>query len=306
MLRLGRWVLPPVVSLLGIPARRFFGTTGKLAAQQLRRNPGRTSAAASALLVGVTVMVSAATALGVISTSLEDLLAGREPGAFSLEVDGGGVPSGALKRLCQERELTVTEVRSATVRIGGEDTVVVTADPTLLNSSADGVKQARTLKDGEALSVGGSAEASGLHARPEYSPLASALLSQATMYVNSATLDSLALHGTSVATAWVGIASGTGHQGARKALDRALADFPKVRVSDSAAKVEAARTVFDRMIQVGAVLLGFSMAIAALGVAATLALSVTERTREIGMLRAIGMTVTSYAGCCRWRRYCLR
>ncbi|MEU0373672.1 ABC transporter permease [Streptomyces sp. NPDC006283] len=290
VLRLARWVLPPVVALLGVPARRVFGTTGKLAAQQLRRNPGRTSAAASALLVGVTVMVSAATALGMISNSLEDLLAGREPGAFSLEVDSGAVPSGALKKLRQERELTVTEVRSATVRIGGKDTVVVSADPKLLNSSADGVKQARTLKDGDALSNNGPAVAAGLHIRPEDSPLASALLPQATMYVNSATLDGLAPRGTSVATAWIGAASGTSHQDARKALDRALADFPKLRVNDSAAKVQAFRTVFDRMIQVGAVLLGFSMAIAALGVAATLALSVTERTREIGMLRAIGMT----------------
>ncbi|MET9603401.1 FtsX-like permease family protein, partial [Streptomyces sp. NPDC006459] len=290
VLRLARWVLPPVVSLLGIPVRRLSGTTGKLATQQLRRNPGRTSAAVSALLVGVTVTVSAATALGVVSSSLEGLVVGRQPGVFSLEADSGGVPAGALEKLSQERQLTVTEVRSATVRIGGKDTVLVTASPERLNSSTDGVKQARTLKDGEALSGSEAAGAAGLHVLPGRSPLPGGLLPQATMYVTPATLDRLAPHGTKVATAWISGASGASHQDARKALDRALADFPKVRVNDTTAKVDAIRTIFDRMIQVGAALLGFSMAIAALGIAATLALSVTERTREIGMLRAIGMT----------------
>ncbi|MEW9518142.1 FtsX-like permease family protein [Streptomyces tubercidicus] len=287
VLRLTRWVLPPIVALLGIPARRIFGTTGKLAVQQLRRNPGRTGAAASALLVGVTVAVAAATAIGVTSASLDGFFTAHQPGTFALATDDGKIPAKALDAVRAEQGLKVTEVRTATMRINGKETVVVSADPGMLNSSMDDVERARALKDGEALSVSRNVKASGVTVTGARSELPYRLREGASLFVTPATLDRIA-PGAPVGAVWISPRDGN-QDAARKALDRALADVPVVRVTDLAAQSENVRAALDRMVLVSAVLLGFAMAIAALGVAATLVLGVAERTREIGMLRAIGL-----------------
>ncbi|MFI5531554.1 FtsX-like permease family protein [Kitasatospora sp. NPDC051853] len=294
VLRLARFLLPPVVSLLGLPARRAFGTTGRLAAQQLRSNPGRTGSAASALLVGVTVAVSAATALSVAGGSLEGMLSARHPGAFALATEDGRLPAGALAALERRPELTVTPVRTATVRLDGRPTVVAAADPARLNGSAEGVDEARALRDGEALATGRAValrlpDGTVWQTRTGPSALPHALLPEATVYVTPATL-AAAAPDAAVATAWISATGSTDRDGARRAVDEALAGFPGVRVTDSASEAAYVRDVLDTMMLVSTVLLGFSMVIAAIGVAATLTLSVDERTRELGMLRAIGLT----------------
>jgi len=74
----------------------------------------------------------------------------------------------------------------------------------------------------------------------------------------------------------------------KQAIERTLADYPNLKVQDrTGLKKEAARQV-DQFVTFLTVLLVMSVIIAAVGVINTLALSVIERTREIGLLRAIG------------------
>ncbi|RKT16264.1 putative ABC transport system permease protein [Streptomyces sp. 1114.5] len=305
VLRLADRVLPAVVGLLGRPARRLGGTAARLAAQQLRLNPGRTGATGAALLLGVTVMVGAVTALEVTSGSLVPAVSARQPGVFSAAAgSGGALPAGAIGSLAAERGLTVTPVRSATVDLDGRPTLVAAADPARLNPSTDDLDRARTLADGAALSglgesgsrrVGGSggsgSSAGGIELRlePGHSSLPFTLQSGATLLVTPATLDRLA-PGAPVTTAWITPADGEDRPTARRALDRALADHPQVTVTDTAAQADTLRSLLDRLTTVSMALLSFSVAIAGLGVAATLMLSISERSREIGMLRAIGMS----------------
>ncbi|MCX5207153.1 ABC transporter permease [Streptomyces sp. NBC_00237] len=291
VLRLARWLLPPVVTVLALPARRLFGTTGRLAAQQLHRNPGRTGSAASALLVGVTVMVAAATVVSTTGGSLNDLLSSRQPGAFSLVTDKKQVPQEALDAIGREKRLRVAPVRSATFEVNGRKTVVAAADPALLNDNAKDVGRARTLAEGQALAGSTGKEADvppGLKPVPGTSSLPFSVLPVASYFVTPGTLERLAPR-TVVSAAWVTTVGDLPHDEARKLLDRALADLPTVRVQDTDAEAEVMRSMMDRMVMVAGVLLAFSMLIAALGVAATLMLGVDERTREIGMLRAIGL-----------------
>ncbi|MFI6420157.1 FtsX-like permease family protein [Streptomyces sp. NPDC050842] len=305
VLRYARHLLPPLVGLLGRGLRRPFGTAGKLAVQQLRANAARTGAAASAMLVGVTVAVSAVTAIGVASGGLETMLASRTPAAFSLVAGEAGtegranadardaVPADALAALSDRRALAVTPVRTATLTIDGRSTVIAAADPARLNPAAEGVAEARALKDGEALTLTGDGTLTvkstdtTLTARRSVLPLA--LAPGATVYVTPATLDRLAPGAVGVATVLVDPAAGTDHAAARTAIDQALAAHPDLRVADATADARLIRSMLDRLMLVVTVLLGFSMAIAALGVAATLMLTVEERTREFGMLRAIGL-----------------
>nr|AUV64170.1 ABC transporter permease [Streptomyces citricolor] len=301
VLRLSHRLLPAVVAALGVPARRLAGTAGRLATRQLRLNPARTGATGSALLLGVTVMVGAVTALEITSNSLVPVVSARQPGVFAAAVTGGGpLPAGALAALGREHGLVVTPVRSATVEIDGRGTLVAAADPARLSAHADGVDRARSLADGAALSgldnggvrqVAGAAGRPGttLRIEPGRSSLPFTLQSGAVLLVTPATLDRLAPR-AAVTTAWISPAEGTDRLTARRAVDRALADYPQVGTTDTAAQAESLRSLLDRMMLITVALLAFSVAIAGLGVAATLMLSVSERAREIGMLRAIGMS----------------
>ncbi|MGW4160557.1 FtsX-like permease family protein [Streptomyces sp. NPDC004788] len=325
VLRYGRYVLPPLVALLGLALRRPFGTVGRLSVQQLRANAARTSAAASAMLVGVTVAVSAVTAIDITKGGLEEMLADRMPAVFALDTDGAPVPADALTALRAEHALTTTPVRTTTVRTttdraatdrtttvrtttdraatgdtatgrtatgpagGRGTTVVATADPAGLNPDAEGMAAARSLKDGEALGRGTvpglrTVRGSGGEMLP------AALFPDATLYVTGATFDQLAAPGSArLSTVLVNPADGVSHADARAALDRALTSYPGIRIADTGSDATIVRSLLDRLMLVVTVLLGFSMTIAALGVAATLMLTVEERTREFGMLRAIGL-----------------
>ncbi|WP_344337380.1 ABC transporter permease, partial [Kitasatospora putterlickiae] len=303
VLRLAHRLLPATVALLGAPARRLGGTAGRLATQQLRRNPLRTGATGSALLLGVTVMVGAVTALDITSTSLVPLVSARQPGVFSAtSATGGAVPTGALTALTGERELAVTPVRSATVRVDGHDTVIATADLARLSPGTDDLHRARALTDGTALGGlddGRTLTATGptghpdttLRVEPGRSALPFTLQSGATLLVTPATLDRLA-PGAPTTTLWITPAPGTDRPTARRAMDRALAAHPRLTITDTAGQAETLRSLLDRMMLISMALLGFSVVIAGLGVAAALVLSISERSREIGMLRAIGMSRT--------------
>ncbi|MFI2733542.1 FtsX-like permease family protein [Streptomyces sp. NPDC018711] len=293
VLRYAQYLLPPLVGLLGLALRRPLGTVGRLSVQQLRANSRRTAAASSAMLVGVTVAVSAVTAIGATEGGLDAMLANRMPAVFALDTDAARVPADAIAALRAERGLTVTPVRTAALTVDGRKTVVAAADPAGLNPDAEGVGTARGLGDGEAITLTqrpgptvGGVRLTGVSGAPMF-PVS--LHPEATVYVTGATLDRLAPGAAAVSTVLINPAGGTGHDEARAAVDRALAAHPEIRIADTGSDADLIRSLLGRMMLVVTVLLGFSIAIAALGVAATLMLTVEERTREFGMLRAIGL-----------------
>jgi len=83
---------------------------------------------------------------------------------------------------------------------------------------------------------------------------------------------------------------GAAAAGLQERLDAVVADLPVVTVKDEQAFAAEQRAPIDRIIGVIYVLLVFAVLIAILGIVNTLALSVIERTREIGLLRAIGVS----------------
>ncbi|WP_232680611.1 FtsX-like permease family protein, partial [Nocardioides sp. R-C-SC26] len=73
-------------------------------------------------------------------------------------------------------------------------------------------------------------------------------------------------------------------------LDDALADQPIVTAMDQRAFAAQQREPIDQFVLLIYALLALALVIAVLGIVNTLALSVIERTREVGLLRAIGIT----------------
>ena len=78
--------------------------------------------------------------------------------------------------------------------------------------------------------------------------------------------------------------------GLQQRLDEVVKDLPVVTVKDQAAFAEEQRAPIDQLVLMIFALLGLALVIAVLGIVNTLALSVIERTREVGLLRAIGLS----------------
>ena len=96
-------------------------------------------------------------------------------------------------------------------------------------------------------------------------------------------------------------ASGVADEDARAAIEAVLeADFPTVDVQDRAEFAEAAELQLNQTLATVNVLLGLSAVIAALGILVALALSVFERTREIGLFRAVGSSRAQTRWIIRW------
>jgi putative ABC transport system permease protein len=87
----------------------------------------------------------------------------------------------------------------------------------------------------------------------------------------------------------VALAPGVTAAGGRAAIEQALADYPVVKVMDHREVLAAQDAQVNRLLVPVTALLALSVVIALLGIANTLALSIHERTREVGLLRALGM-----------------
>jgi putative ABC transport system permease protein len=88
---------------------------------------------------------------------------------------------------------------------------------------------------------------------------------------------------------YVRVAPGADVAAVRTQLDRLLADSPEVNVTDRRGFIDQQTQQFNTILTMIQILLALAILIAVLGIVNTLALSVLERTRELGLLRAIGL-----------------
>jgi putative ABC transport system permease protein len=86
----------------------------------------------------------------------------------------------------------------------------------------------------------------------------------------------------------------------KQAAASALADYPNVSIQDTAEFNKSQGKNVDQLLGLVNVLLALAVLIALLGVVNTLVLSVIERTRELGLLRAVGMTRRQVRSAIRW------
>ncbi|MCY3862889.1 MAG: FtsX-like permease family protein [bacterium] len=330
----------PVILLIGLGAlmlrrggqwRRwvrdlFMGVSWRLARQNAARTPQRTASTASALMIGL-ALVSMVTVLGQsFKQTLADVLDESVNSDWLICVGGCGDPTAAFSPLAAQAMAAQPELESVvTVRfrfdaarttvdqqeqdLGSTDLDVITRhiDPDIVAGSTVGAGAGQLLlHDDEAEDFGvgvGDLVELEFPGRELVSLEVAAIFSDATVLgawvIDHADWDR---HMTGDQDQFISAITAEGYTAdqARAALESVTADFPQLEVRDQAEFRASQESQIDTFLAVVNVFLGISLVIALIGITNTLALSVFERTRELGLLRAVGMSRLQTRRTIRW------
>lgn len=291
----------PLVALIAWPFPRLFGPVGRLARENARRNPRRTSATASALMIGL-ALVSAMAVIGQSAKASVDALVASDLRADYVVSNAIGAPFSATigERIAAVPGVAeVVPVRYGAAEIDGADALLVAADPAGLGRMTSLVVTDGRLDGGGLVAGRDRAAAAGwrlgdtvavtLPAGVVDLPLTGIVEPNqlaGDLIVPPAVLDQLSpVDSTLYVTAAPGADAGAVTAG----IDAVIADLPTITAKDQAGFAAEQRAPVDQLLAVIYALLGLAVIIAVLGIVNTLALSVIERSREVGLLRAIGL-----------------
>ena len=319
---LGRTVSLPLSRAVGAPLR-LRGVTGLLARQNATRNPKRTAASASALMIGVGLVtfitILASSSITSVNSVIDRTFAG------DIVIDSGGGMMGGLDPALAQQLNKLPQVSAATgvglgvAQIYGKPEMLAAVNPGTAGkifqvspvqgsisglgrsdiAVAQDVAAAEHLKLGDTVSV--LFRDTGLHKLRValiYGDILAAPL-QARYFLGTPAYNAnfsdrfdsqvLAKKAPGVSTA-----------SALKAVRAAAAGYSGTSVMDQAAyKAERAKP-YQQMLSLMYALLALAIVIALLGIGNTLALAIYERTRELGVLRAVGMTRRQLRATIRW------
>jgi putative ABC transport system permease protein len=295
----------PLAYLSSAPLVRLPGRVGLLARENTMRVPKRTSATAAALMIGLAVIAATSVLVSSARATIgQQVTAASRTGFYVQATNGDTGLSPAVARIIarQPGVRAVTEVRQTNATIAGAaNRTVDGVDPAAIGQftslgvttgqlsalstpgtimvSSD-VAAGRGWKTGDAVTVQfGSYGVDRLRIAAVFAnigPLSSYLVSSTTLATDSG-----------VRTDSVDLVQAP--PTARNAIRSALAGYPGAQLLDQAGYIASQTKVLNSLLTLVTAMLILAIVIALLGVVNTLALSISERTREIGLLRAVGM-----------------
>ncbi|HEY6479174.1 MAG TPA: FtsX-like permease family protein, partial [Streptosporangiaceae bacterium] len=301
---LGPLAARPLAYLIGFPMTRLPGRTGALARGNAMRNPKRTSATAAALMIGLALIVAASVMVASSATMLDGQIAAARKITFYVQAtsaDIGLTPHLASVLAAQPGVRAVTEVRTTDATVAGAQHATVSGvDPAAIGSFTDlGLRAGHVAAlTGGALLVSQAAAAgrgwrTGDAVRVQFGGFGVTTLRIGGIFANPGPLsDYLVSNATFTADTGRGVDSvdlvraGPRAQGL---IRRALARYPGAQLMDEAAFAKSRGAMLSTLLSLITAMLVLAIIIALLGIVNTLALSVVERTRELGLLRALGM-----------------
>ena len=297
----------PFLSVVAAAYRRIFGVVGTLAGQNALRNPRRTAATASALMIGLALACTMAIVGASAKASVDKSVAENFVGDFIVSnVFGGPFSPQIAEQMAQVdgvREVVRQRYQFAIVE--GDDEGIAATDPvsidTLELDLVDG--DAADFRAGTLILQRSWAEEHGFGVGDRVAvevPAGKQRWEVVGVYDDNpviffpllTTIDTLAAAGFQAQdNALIIDTDGADAAGAamQDRLQRVVADQPVVTVKNEAAFAAEQREPIDQLVLMIYALLGLALVIAVLGIVNTLALSVIERTREVGLLRAVGV-----------------
>ncbi len=330
---IGVYLLSPaitgqVATVLGWPIRKVYRIPGRLATDNARRSPRRTAATAAALTIGLALVSLAAvvsdslkaTFLSAMDQSVEaDLFVYGDTfnpqAGFSTEL-GADLQQLAVQRPDLVKSVLTMRWTLGGVRVGDGFKDVVATELAVLNEHMDlEVIEGAEFRAGTGgvlvhvdsasdlgLTIGDSVAAEFPGNRISELTVA-AIFEDSTLLgnwvVDVSVFDS---HLPTAPLGWISVRFpvGADHVASRAAIEVYTGAYPQVVVENRSEFRDAQEKQLDQLLSIIQVFLGLSLLIAVLGITNTMALSVYERTRELGLLRAIGMTRRQLRRMVRW------
>jgi putative ABC transport system permease protein len=294
----------PVVSLLG---RLFsWSVPGRLGRLNSGRNPRRTAITAAALMVGIALVTGVTVVMDSAKSSLRAEAARILKAQIMISGDQGGPRPPTYDPAVVDRAAAIPGVRAAAglyndlVAIGDERSYVAATEDLSRLAEAYGTTAPKLGADQIAVSEPEAREqgwqtgssVSIQTARGEARSYSVALVFPENALPGSIILPAEAIKGfgiTQPVLGFIRLDDGVAVSAVLPQVKALVADSPEVSATDQQTFVDSQAAVFDQIITMIQILLGLAILIAVLGVINTLALSVLERTRELGLLRAVGL-----------------
>jgi putative ABC transport system permease protein len=280
-----------------------FRAVGNLAGQNALRNPRRTTATASALMIGLALACTMSIVGSSAKASVDQAIRENFIGSYVVG-SGFGQPFSAqvASRIARVPEVTkVVRQRYAFIEADGKREALTGVDPAQVREFGLDMTAGSTALGGRTLlvnqkyadrkhvSVGDSVTIGKL-------PVGSRKFHVGGIYADTPLVFDFVVSIGNLRKAGFEDSDNflivfTSHQSPEvlSRLQHQVRALPVVTVQDETAFAEQQRAPIDRLVLMVDALLGLALVIAVLGIVNTLALSIIERTREIGLLRAIGL-----------------
>jgi putative ABC transport system permease protein len=296
---------------LGAPVQRQRAIVARLAREQVLRAPTRTAVSASSLTIGLALVLLVTAYATALRAAARDAVAASFRGDLAIEARDGvsPIPAASVQAAASAPGLLgLSSLRTAQATLARAGTVTVDAvEPSTWGSVyrfdwLDGSASAlAALGPGDALVEEDIAQVAHLRVG-DHMVLIGGQGQRVRANVRGVYRDPGLLRGVVLDAAWfaqefhqprlraVFVRVGAGAGGATAAVREALRAFPGVVVRSPGALAGEAGRDAANVVGLLYALLGLSLLMALSGIAGTLTLSVHERTRELGLLRALGMT----------------
>lgn len=307
---LGPLIARPVARVIGWPLVRWRGVPGNLARENAMRNPKRTARTAAALMVGVALVAGISVLAASLKDSVRNIFEEQLSGDYVVVAKSqqfGGLPLGLADDLNQLPEVEAAAgIQVALANVDGADRTITVVDPATAGQLFDlefvegslddldptSIAISTSRRDSDGLSVGDTMTVrftdgvdhdltiSGIYDKDE---LAGGFTVAQELYSTSGA-DQFHF------SVYVNLAEGVSDDEAEAALGPVVDGYEIGELKSRQVYIDEQVSQIDQLVNLIYGLLGLAVIIAALGISNTLRLSIHERTREIGLLRAVGST----------------
>ncbi|MEU4210290.1 ABC transporter permease [Streptomyces sp. NPDC026206] len=307
---IGVFVLTPLLSrpviAASAPVLRLFGMPGKLARQNAVRNPRRTAATASALMIGLTLITGLTVIAGSVQKAIDKMATDSIKADYIVSMASMTPLSPDVeKTLAAHPGVTATSpLRSSPSRIDGDHETLTGVNGRTIGQltkvdftagSFNGLSGDKVVVDDATArthhwKLGSSFTTTYEDGKQGKLTVSGVYKGNDLMRGLMVDVNTLAPHQREITDRQVMVRTKTGaDDSAKENLRKALGDNPAIQVQDKKDVSDGIAKVIGLLLNMLYGLLAMAVVVAVLGVINTLAMSVFERSQEIGMLRAIGL-----------------